>query len=177
MFTGTFFPPSYFAPTYWPGSGSGPPPTQVAEGFFEAFAAWFRRDPVCTAACPGGVVDAEAAPAQHVPYARLWDLENQEPDSPDDQSVEVALSAYGADDQAGGCGDKVARDAGVAVLNRLTDPEARGQWDFRHHGETWTEAGVLWIPPGKVSLAGKAAGGVRLWRYDLWFKFFLVRQD
>jgi hypothetical protein len=68
----------------------------------------------------------------------------------------------------------VARQAGESFRLRFIDPASRGDWWFSDHGTVWREAGCQWLPPGKLSTVGKAQGGKRIWRYDLWFKFFLV---
>lgn len=148
-----------------------PTPTQT---FYGAMVAWYHDDGPALTAVPGGLVDGEAAPNQAFPYARYWGLESQEPASLEDEEVEVSLSFYAPDDNAGVAGDSLARDAGNAFKDRLLDPVARGEWPFLNHGAAWRESGCQWIPPGKLQVVGKAAGGKRVWRYDLWFKFFLT---
>lgn len=180
MYPHPVYPLSIFPEALFPGPGvtAGPPvgPTPYAT-FYEAMIAWYGADTDAVAALPGGLVDGEAAPNQVFPYGRYWGLENQEPASLEDEEVDVAVSAYALDDHAGGSGDKSARDAGTALKNRLLDPTARGDWLFLNHGVPWRESGCLWIPPGKLQVVGKAGGGKRVWRYDLWFHFFLTEAN
>jgi hypothetical protein len=161
----------------YPPTGGAVIPGQPRATFYEALVAWYEGDAEAVSAVPGGLVDGEAAPSQVFPYGRYWGMENQEPASLEDEEVEITLSVYATDDNAGASGEKAARAAGHAFRLRLLDPLARGEWRFLNDGATWRESGCQWVPPGTLHVVGKSSGGRRVWRYDMWFKFFLTKTD
>lgn len=137
-----------------------PPPPDRPGDFWESFVSWFTSDLELTAAFPGGLVHARAAPRQAYPYARMSQVDPQDPLSADDWPMETHLSAYAASDVR-------ARELALLMLRKLDDTAARaplqaGGWVEASHQST-----------GRVELTplGRASDGDPVWRADVDYRF------
>lgn len=135
-----------------------------AADFWVALEQWFRSDADLPARFPGGMIEGAPQPDQPIPFLRVDEGDLKDPLSPDDWELEARFSVYARTADT-------ARELGAALAARVDDLTTRPAMAF----DGWYEAGHRAVRVSRPVRVGWGADMTSVWRYDIAFRFFVVR--